>query len=209
MPMAVLATLVSIDDLMKPWADDAAGRHAISARFGELVGTRLVGCRYLFPAYWDGYRPLSTDQFDVVDTEVRLALDDGRTATLGWMMEGAPDGRMLDGLRLAIGSLEGEPPSGNLDAYARWRLGGKDACVISVEALWQETERPGVDSVWAVRLDFLTRSIVVALGEVDDEGLLRYMPDALVVIFDEVTAQNYQPRAAGTSAWGCRERRGS
>ena len=43
--------------------------------------------------------------------------------------------------------------------------------------------------MWALRLQFESRSIVVALGEFD--GVLRYLPDEIVVIFDPNVAGAY------------------
>ncbi|MEU4395897.1 hypothetical protein [Kribbella sp. NPDC023855] len=60
----------------------------------------------------------------------------------------------------------------------------------------------GVESLWALRIDFVGQaSVVVALGELRG-GVPDYQPDNLLVIFDPDTASFYQVLDASESSWG-------
>jgi hypothetical protein len=59
------------------------------------------------------------------------------------------------------------------------------------------------DAIWSVAL-FLEggRVVVLALGTTNEEPLVRYIPDAVAVIFDKHVAENYRPGGSTVSALG-------
>lgn len=128
-----------------------------------------------------------------------VVLDLGdRSRAITWAINGEAEGlSVLDGW-----SYKGLADT-STDASSReaWRDHIGDT-ITSVAASWQDSTESQHACLWALRLDFSTGSVVVALGTADQE--VEYMPDELVVVFDATLAAAYRPKHAHASAWGQR-----
>jgi hypothetical protein len=171
---------------------------ADAAALSALIGAQLEGVTYHYLPPADG--PSYAGDGDGSDGDLTAVVLDfsnrGRT-TITWAMLGE-----LEGLAILD---EDEPYSGLadgvVDASHREAWGGHIGdSVISVGAAWQVSGDDCPESLWAVRLGFSTRSIVIALGIADPD--LVYLPDELVVIFDQSLAASYRPRHVRDSSLG-------
>jgi hypothetical protein len=87
------------------------------------------------------------------------------------------------------------------DEGSEWRdcIG---SVVCGLHLIWQISELGCPESLWALRLSLDSdKDVVVALGELDIDGLPHYHPDSLVVIFDEVISRSYRHSGAIGTAW--------
>ena len=154
--------------------------------------------RYLPPADGPAFAG-GGEGFDADLTAVVLDLADRGSTIITWAMQGE-----LEGLALLNddGSYSGAA-DGIVDANTRvaWRA-HRGHKIISVGAAWQVSGDGCPESLWAARLDFSTGSIVIALGTADPD--LEYMPDELVVVFDQSLAASYRPRHVSGSSWRSR-----
>jgi hypothetical protein len=70
----------------------------------------------------------------------------------------------------------------------------------------QVSDDSGIPTLWALRFSLESEvSFVAALGEIDELGLqahLGYMPDCLIVIFEQNLAEMYEITASESNAWG-------
>jgi hypothetical protein len=162
-----------------------------------MVGARLSGTRYHFlpPAGGGGYFG-GGDGVDAQLTALELDLGEHGSWTITWAMEGELEGLSLLGKDESYSGLADETvAAGDRDAW-RDHLG---QAIMSVAGSWQVSGKTCPESLWALRLDFATGSVVVALGAVD-QGI-DYMPDELVVVFNPALADSYRPNQARQSAW--------
>jgi hypothetical protein len=74
--------------------------------------------------------------------------------------------------------------------------------VVSVATAWHTSNDGYPESIWSVRLTFDTGSVVIALGELSRSSQLDYMPNEIVVVFDESLARAYHPHHVTESSWG-------
>ena len=173
----------------------------LSAISAALVGERLVAARYAVPAgvSWEGYGGL--EHVHEVDMGVELVTESGLVLGLSWSTPGREEG-----LSLAL-DRAGECPSNELidlvdvSGQSEWsRVLGRLVEVVGVSFHVHADDssiRP-----WAFRIGASGgTSVTVALGEVSD-NVLRYMPDNIVVIFDEAVAREYQIPSSSQAAWG-------
>jgi hypothetical protein len=168
-----------------------------SATMG-LVGAHLkaVSYRYLPPAGGSAYAG-GGDGVDADLAAVVLDLGDRGRRTITWAMEGELHGISILGDDESYSDLVAK----SVDASGReaWQdhIGG---AIKSIGAAWQVSGEGCPESLWAMRLDLATGSIVVALGT--DYPEIDYMPDELVVVFDPELAPAYRPPHVSESAWG-------
>lgn len=203
--------------ITRPWLRHFEDRHTVE-QIGELlIGRSLGNVSYLLPdgSFCSESGPVHFDGFDFVShvsMGIELETVCGRVYSIIWMTQGSHDG-MLDGVSIGSGRAT------NLDATSHhgrnfvscdvtdtpgWRS-ILNSQVVDVGFAWQGTESEDYISVWALRLDFAdARSVVIALGEVDDFSSPTITPsvDHLVVIFEMDIAKSYKPLAAETSAIG-------
>jgi hypothetical protein len=177
---------------------------AAEARLTELraalVGARLTGVRYALVSsgVWPGAETADARAHEV---DMGVALDFGsRELNLTWAMSGADQG-----LSVMAGPV---PPDHFGIGSSMLDAGGVEPWPVllgrQVTAVAWAVHRPtddGTERVWAVRIDLDGASVVIALGELDN-GLPRYQPDALLVLFDADLAQFYAIPAADGTAWG-------
>lgn len=75
--------------------------------------------------------------------------------------------------------------------------------ITHVALAWHRPAEDALEAVWSVRLGFDSDEVVIALGEAaDDRETICYMPDSIVVIFDEDVARSYEPLSSLGSSWG-------
>jgi hypothetical protein len=166
-----------------------------------VAGRRLRNVTYFIPP---GLEWVEEDSIGgaihVVDMGVSLVLD-GATLNVAWSMDGFNEG-------LAVATDPVDPLFFGRSAVAvdasgilPWpsRLG----CVIQgISWAWHQPCDDCPDLLWSVRVDFgAPGSAVVALGSVE-YGTPRYMPDSLLVLFDENLAKSYLIPAGEGSSWG-------
>lgn len=145
----------------------------------------------------------SRDQASVgvheVGLDVLIVLGDGKVAQVSWAMEGLIEGIDLRVARNSATALR----DGEVDVTAcpEWRSKiGKT--VGQVGAAWHVPNEGSPEALWSIRLSLVGgSSVTFALGEVHD-GVVRYQPDALVVLFGEMAARRYRPASSGESAFG-------
>lgn len=162
----------------------------------RLVGAELTKVHYCFISNDEpGYRGRE-EGVDCDLAAVRL----GFAGRYGFVVTWATLGE-IESLSVANGdvSMLG-PPDHIVDAshYPEWRrhLGSN---IVSLAASWQGDSYES-ESLWALRLEFLSGSAVIALGGFDAE--VYYEADELVAIFDPSIARSYRPAHIGSSAWG-------
>lgn len=163
-----------------------------------LVGAQLAGVTYHYLPPADG--PAYAGDGDGLDADliaVVLEFSNRGRATVTWAMLGELEGLALLG--------DAEPYSGAADEVVdasdreAWR-GHRGDAITSVGVAWQVSGDDCPESLWALRLGFSTGPIVIALGAADPD--LAYMPDELVVVFDQSLAGSYRPRHASESSLG-------
>jgi hypothetical protein len=196
----------------KPAPVTANDIESLRAWAAGLNSRRLVGVRYWYWPDTEWPNGWSIDGVDEVAMEISFALDNGSTAVIAWAMAGFDQGvGENQGLALRLVARPFKPREGSLvpieaTELPQWAplIGRK---IVDVGAGWHVSDAGHPETVWSVKLTFDNSiSVVVALGELE-RGSLHYLPDYLVVIFDEDLARTYgQP---GRTAWGDRVARPS
>jgi hypothetical protein len=166
-----------------------------------LAGERLVCVRYATPsgASWVNYSDL--EGVHEVDMGVELVTESGLVLELSWATPGREEG-----LALALGHGENRAPSDLVDlvdvsAIPDWSGLLGDLVEEVAVSFYVHNEGSSVRP-WSFRIGVSNgSSVTVALGETSDH-LIRYLPDNLVVIFEEATARNYEVADSLQSAWG-------
>lgn len=132
---------------------------------------------------------------------VELQMGPGVTVRIRWAMTNFNEAITLrrhtrhnesDGLKMI-----------NVSDAAEWRLLLGEV-ITEAAATWHVPNEYATETVWSIRLAFgKVGSVVIALGECDYKTRrISYIPDSLVVIFDEVLAREYEPPASIGSSWG-------
>lgn len=173
----------------------------LSALSTALIGERLVSAQYAVPASagWKNHSDL--DHVHEVDMGVNLVTKSGLTLELSWSTPGREEG-----LALAL-DRTGECTSNELIDLVD--VGGKlewsgiiGHSIKSVGISFYVHADDSSVRPWSFRIEVSDApSVTIALGEVSD-NTLHYMPDNLLVIFDETIAQWYLIPDSPQSAWG-------
>lgn len=167
-----------------------------------LVDSRVDLVRYILPAgaaWADGDR--NGRQIHDVDLGVELLMRSGSTLRISWATPGSDEGLAIDMFDTP------SPPADRtidcLDVTNRdeWRR-YVDRPIEAVAVAFYSYDGISDDRPWSIRLGFASdRNVVIALGEVIDDAV-SYIPDNLVVIFDEVHAHAYRVVDSRSSSWG-------
>jgi hypothetical protein len=165
----------------------------------SVVSFVATAVAYLLPASMEVSELVEIDGVGQAEAGVVLVGVDGERV-IRWSMEGQREASWL-GKRWSNEGLLWAPDVWRVPADSRWRdLVGEP--IVHVAVGWQRVS-VDLESVWSLRLDTASGSVVVALGEIDWESeRLWYIPDCVVAIFDEELANDYRPRSSAASAWG-------
>ncbi|MGX2995077.1 hypothetical protein JNUCC64_12385 [Streptomyces sp. JNUCC 64] len=132
---------------------------------------------------------------------VDLVMANGAVLSLSWAMDGLSEGMAIE-LR-EPGESDVDLPGDAIDVsgHVDWgRFLGVD--VTEISPAWHVPNEGCPEMPWAYRLAFSNRSsLVVALGAAEGEGFV-YMPNELIVFFDESLAASYTIPASDTSSRG-------
>ncbi|MFC9297193.1 hypothetical protein ACFTWH_01665 [Streptomyces sp. NPDC057011] len=185
--------------LIQPWLDRSEHEAMVSSLLAEVSSESLAAVRYGVPqgGTWpEGHR---ADVAHEVDMSVELVMASGITLALSWAMDGLNEGLAME-LREAGDSAVGSIAEAvDVSDHTEWAafLG---ASIVNAAPAWHVPNEGCPEMPWAFRLDFSnSSSLVIALGESNGSGFT-YMPDAMVVIFDEPTAAAYRIPASSTSS---------
>lgn len=185
---------------MIPWARSERERTNIELAAAEIAGESLDRVAYLVPGTSDVTKRRHYNSFDEVDMGVELTTVSGSKFCFMWVMDD-----VKEGLRLGRAEPGSRPvPFKRLDVSSEpeWaELRGKTTTGVALA--WHRPCDEALEAVWSVRLRFDRTSVVIALGEAaHDRQTICYIPDSLVVIFDEVVARSYEPLSSQGSSWG-------
>ena len=157
----------------------------------SLIGKRLVGVKYHYLPAADTHEYAGTESgFDSDLAAIDLDFGERGTTIITWA---------TDGMNQGLANLNGESYTGLatevLDAADRdaWGMSIGDR-ISTIAVAWHFSGDDCPESIWAVRIGFSVSSIVIALGTANQE--IDYMPDELVVVFDETLARLYRPASA-------------
>lgn len=175
-------------------------RAAADAVASLLVGFRIDSVQYLRPAAMRGIESQEGQGFEHAEAGLTLSDADGESRSVRWAQRGFDEG-------LWIGESSAREPGGawvpdvNAIPVPSWKT-FEGSTISSIAVAWQRIA-PARYSIWSVRLDLADRSVAIALGERDPEsGQLTYIPDCVVVIFNDGVGRRYRPPASLSSAWG-------
>lgn len=186
-----------------PWTVRKAGSAAYLKVAESIVGAKLSGVRYFIPDgnSWPGDLRKDRDVHEV-DHGVELRLSGRIFVRIRWEMRG-PDyegiGVKVDNERIAWES--DSVKNVDVSYSSEWRT-----------LIGRRIERIGIAShspsgqhwsaPWSFRVDLSgDAAFAIALGE-DCDGILEYMPDNIVVIFNERLGVSYRIADSLESAWG-------
>jgi hypothetical protein len=180
-------------------AESLEGRRAVEAAVDSVFRYRPVrSVQYLIPASMDADDVLMAESVETAESGVLFSGGDGNVC-LRWSMRGFKESLWLG----PFDATESGPWSPNVktaDVGSHWgSLVG--ATIERSVVCWQRVA--DVYSVWSIRFDTDSGSFSIALGEIDYEtGDLSYIPDTLVVIFNEAVGRRYHPAVSEVSSWG-------
>lgn len=170
---------------------------ALEEGVAGMVGARLSAVRYHFlPPQGSGRYSGGGDGVDADLTAVVLDLGEFGSWTITWAMEDELEGLAVLGRDVPYSGLADETVAASGREAWRDHLG---EAIRSMSGSWHVSGHGCPESLWGLRLDFATSSVVVALGTADQR--LDYVPDELVVVFDRALADSYRPRHTSHSAW--------
>ncbi|MEU7182033.1 MULTISPECIES: hypothetical protein [Streptomyces] len=132
---------------------------------------------------------------------VELGLESGSVLVLAWAMDGVNEGMAIEFRSPGESGTKSLGDPIDVSNHIDWRrfLG---VPIASVGVAWHVPNEGCPEMPWAYRFGFSDESsLVIALGESEGTGFT-YMPDALVVIFDEGIAAAYKIPASGSSSSG-------
>jgi hypothetical protein len=165
-----------------------------------LTGDRVTGVRYVMPTGVGWTADDALDNVHEVEMGVEVVVGSGRVLTLEWATPGIDEG-----LSIAVRD-PGESPEGpgnrvDVSDDARWAgIVGHRIDHLAV-AFFEHYDDASVRP-WSFRISVDGGAgATVALGEIDGSEI-GYLPDNLVVIFDEATARGYRIADALQPAWG-------
>ena len=157
-----------------------------------LAGDRVTQVRYRLPSGTD----FAAEDVHDVGSAVELALGSGRVLAVSWGTPGLGEGLAIE---VRAGGADDEGVDVSDDPHWSAVVGEpiEELAVAFFEYYDDSSVRP-----WSFRVGVSGGgSATVALGEADGAEI-SYLPDNLVVIFDEATARNYRIVDALQPAWG-------
>ncbi|CAM5595877.1 MULTISPECIES: hypothetical protein [Streptomyces] len=132
---------------------------------------------------------------------VDLIMSTGAALSLSWAMDGLREGIAIEFRE--PGESDADLPGDTIDVsdHVDWgRFLG--ANIEEISPAWHIPNKGCPEMPWAYRLRFSNESnLVIALGASDGERFT-YMPDELIVFFDESLAASYRIPGSETSSLG-------
>lgn len=163
----------------------------------SFVGKQLASVNYHYVPFDPGSAYLGQSEgLDADLAAIDFDFADGSSSYVTWAISGDIQGLMAVEGSAYHGAVDAVFKATETQAWAPF----VDEVVQSVEAQWQVSWEAAPETIWAFRLDFPSGSVVVALGT--DDPQLDYMPDELVVVYDESKAKAFKPPHVEKSAWG-------
>ncbi|MGW5017463.1 hypothetical protein [Streptomyces cacaoi] len=187
--------------IIQPWDTPERHRDQLENMLSLTSHKPLTGARYVVPeseGWPEGHRD---DAVHEVDMGVELIMAGGHTVSFLWLMDG-----LNEGLAVELHGADPAPSRKSLSSVdvtcrAEWTnfIG---ETLVNLKTVRNVPNEGAPEAVWSYRLDFSNgRNLVIALGESKEAGLA-YMPDALLVIFDNALAGSYRIPASRVSALG-------
>lgn len=185
---------------MKVIATDYESRSEVRLEVASLLeGFQFGAVEYLMPEGLADSVLTVGSGFEHAESGVVLIGADGQCRTIRWSQNGFDEGLWVGaGGPTDDGAWVPDVKSVGVLSWARRGLGNG---VVRVVPVWQEVGDSRY-SIWSIRLELTVGAVVVALGERSFEtGRPTYIPDCVLVIFDEEVARQYKPLANTCSAW--------
>ncbi len=183
-------------------ATDDAGREKIAEGVVSLLeGFVVSSVEYLTPASLTESTRIRGNGFEHAEAGVRLINSEGAHRDIRWAQDGFDEGLWF-GEEAGPDDEQFWSPDVRSDEVSSWPQLGPCPVIERATLVWQQIG-PSRFSAWSVRLTLRGESVVVCLGERDYEtGRPTYIPDCVLVVFDEQVAKDYRPLASFSSAWG-------
>jgi hypothetical protein len=174
-------------DPIRPLLRDAEG-HAAAGVARCVAGGSLAMVEYDHLPSADGSSFTRLAEADGDLAAVRLTYADGHRCAITWAMDGTTEGLSLSTAADALASSSAERI--DVSQSPPWiPLIGRN--VASLSLAWRRDAAAGKESLFALKCGTSGgASFVVALGGVSAEGI-EYLPDEVVVIFDDAAAERY------------------
>ncbi|MER6032084.1 hypothetical protein [Streptomyces sp. NPDC001851] len=186
-----------------PWLEEPLYRERLATLLSDVADAPLAAVRYVAPSggTWpEGHR--ADRGAHEVDMAVALTLGNGWVLAASWAMDG-----LNEGLALELTEPGDTPDLSGTAVDVSGRAEWSEFLGMALTGITPVTHVPNEgcpEMPWAVRLDFSAAApVTVALGESTGSGFT-YMPDSLVVIFDEKEAAAYRIPASSEPALGHR-----
>lgn len=186
--------------VIEPWPESEVDLGQVRECLG-LVGASLERVRYVGSEFTVPELYSSHAGFDTVLKGVELTCSSHVVAVM-WMMEGVkeglgfvldPDRQFYEDESLRIVDV----------SHVRQWASLLHVPVLSCGTSWQVADDNAPRSIWSFRLSFIGGpSATIALGDLNERGILTYQPDSIAVIFDETISRSYQILASAETAWG-------
>jgi hypothetical protein len=166
-----------------------------------LVGKRLIGVYYHHSSGEGAQRELSPLHVHEVDMELELQFENSLLLLVTWAMDGPTQGLDVELLAVSDAKLHATGSRDDMASTSEWRpIVGQQ--VEEVGIAWHESEEGPPEALWSIRLSFHNgASLVVVLGQLRD-GQVQYIPDELIVIFDEPLARAYVSPLGSVDSFG-------
>ena len=146
---------------------------------------------------YGGYSDVQDGPCQQVDSALILALDKA-TVAFSWGRDNLLEGLYAESI--SEPSIAAEDVA--IDGGRQW-LPFIGQQIVAGYASWFTSKTGLPRCLWSIRLRFeSTRSIVVALGELDENDRPKYHPGSLVVLFDDSLAREYIVSDDSGNAWG-------
>ncbi|HNJ97873.1 MAG TPA: hypothetical protein PLV13_07090 [Ilumatobacteraceae bacterium] len=168
-----------------------------------LEGFEFTAVDYLMPRGLADSVLTVGSGFEHAEAGVELVGAEGERRTIRWSQTGFDEG-----LWVGAGGPTDEGawvPGVKSVGVTSWSDRGLGNRIVRVVPAWQEVA-PSRYSIWSIRMELTVGAVVVALGERSFEtGQPTYIPDCVLVIFEEEVARLYRSRASTSSAWADEE----
>lgn len=186
---------------LSPGSVQSANDRLIIKLASMLVGKQLRGVRYVIPegAKWPLEDGIDQSAHEV-DMGVELDVDE-ITLSIEWATPGNDEGLLIKTGESSAQSKGGLLKIIDVSKLPKWQeilgVSIKRIAVAFYSHDGVSSERP-----WSIRIELNERqSVVIALGEIELDRLC-YMPDNLIVVFDDQKAKSYIFDGCVHSAWG-------